>query len=67
MTGELYDRIRKINGEGVTVLMVSHDIASAVRYASHILHLHNKPLFFGKTQDYLKSETGKKFLGGAGI
>ena len=44
--------------------MVSHDIVSAVKYASHILHIGGrKQLFFGTTQDYAKSAAGKLFIG----
>jgi len=40
--------------------MISHDIAASVEYASHILHIGGESaLFFGKTEDYLKSEVGK--------
>ena len=44
--------------------MVSHDIESTVESASHILHLQETVLYFGKAQDYLKSRAGKTFLGG---
>ncbi|PWM44945.1 MAG: ABC transporter [Clostridiales bacterium] len=64
VTNEFYRLIKRLNDEGITVIMVSHDIESAVKYASHILHLQNKPLFFGKTEDYLKSEVALRFLGG---
>ena len=64
VSSELYEQIKKINEDGITVIMVSHDIQSAVNYASHILHLHNRPLFFGRTSDYVKSEIGRLFLGG---
>lgn len=63
-THEMYRLIQQLNQQGITVIMVSHDIQSAVQYASHILHLHNRPLFFGKTADYLKSNVAKQFLGG---
>ena len=60
---ELYELIAKLNREGVTIIMVSHDLAAAVKYASHILHIGSKKqLFFGKTKDYLKSRTGRLFL-----
>ena len=40
VTGEFYQLIRRINREsGIAVVMVSHDIESAVKDASHILHL----------------------------
>lgn len=63
VTGELYQLIKNINSDGITVIMVSHDINGAVKYASHILHLANKPIFFGKTDDYIHSEAGHRFLG----
>lgn len=62
---EIYRIIEKINREtGITVIMVSHDVRSAVEYASHILHLKNTQVFFGKTEDYMKSSIGINFLGG---
>ena len=65
VTQELYRLIEKINRDtGITVIMVSHDINSAVKYAKHILHLKNAQVFFGKTEDYLKSSVGIVFLGG---
>ena len=64
VTKDLYHLIQKLNDGGITVIMVSHDIESAVKYASHILHLHNKPMFFGTTEAYLDSTIGKRFLGG---
>lgn len=66
MTLELYKLIKKINEEsGITVIMVSHDIHCAVEQASKVLHLSDRRMaFFGTKADYLKTETGKHFLGG---
>ncbi|MDR2655578.1 MAG: metal ABC transporter ATP-binding protein [Oscillospiraceae bacterium] len=67
VTQEFYKLIEKINREtGLTIIMVSHDIHSAVRYASHILHLKNTQVFFGRTKDYVDSEVGRNFLGMGG-
>lgn len=64
-TRELYRIIEKINCEtGITVIMVSHDVHSAVEYASHILHLKTAQVFFGRTDDYLESAVGTCFLRG---
>ena len=41
--------------------MISHDIAAAVSYASHILHI-GDDIFFGTRDEYKKSEVGKLFL-----
>lgn len=65
VTAEFYELIRRINREsGIAVVMVSHDIESAVQDATHILHLQEKVLFFGTAEDYKKSRVGKTFLGG---
>jgi zinc transport system ATP-binding protein len=61
---ELYGLIEKINREkGLTVVMVSHDIPGAVRYASHILHMKTAQLFFGTARDYVNSGVGAAFFG----
>ena len=66
VTGEFYQLIRRINREsGIAVVMVSHDIESAVKDASHILHLQETALFFGTTEKYKRSPVGRRFLGGA--
>ncbi len=37
VSAEMYSLIEKLNrDDGITVIMVSHDLASAVKYASHI-------------------------------
>lgn len=61
VTAEMYGLIADLNKEGITVIMISHDIEAAVRYASHILHIGDR-VFFGTREEYLKSDTGKYFL-----
>lgn len=61
VTKEMYDIIGQLNRQGVTIIMVSHDIAAAVRYATHILHLSRTPLYFGGKKGYLASDAGKAF------
>ncbi len=64
-TGELYNLIKLINlCDGITVIMVSHDIHEAVRYATHILHLGQRQLFFGTSAAYKESSQARRFLGG---
>jgi zinc transport system ATP-binding protein len=59
-TAEMYELIKKLNEEGITIIMISHDIGSAVNYASHILHM-GDPLFFGTKDEYLDSSIGKAY------
>ena len=56
VTKNLYRLISDINNAGITVIMVSHDIHAAIEFASHILHIGNKPLFFGTKDDYKNSD-----------
>lgn len=65
VTAEFYELIRRINKEsGIAVVMVSHDIESAVKDATHILHLQERARFFGTAEDYRKSYVGRSFMGG---
>ncbi len=60
---EMYELIASLNKkDGITIIMVSHDINAAVKYASHILHIGATQLFFGSKADYVKSNIGKSFL-----
>ena len=61
-TAEMYDTISALNKEGITVIMVSHDITAAVKNASHILHI-GSPTFFGTKRDYIHSDVGRIFHG----
>lgn len=67
VTENMYELIRQINREDkITVIMVSHDLAAALRYSSHILQLSDKMLFFGTTEQYKDSDVGRRFIGKAG-
>ena len=66
-TGEMYNLLKLINlCDGVTVVMVSHDIQAALRYATHILQLGHTQTFFGGVQDYVRSGASRLMRGGEG-
>ncbi|MBP3752128.1 MAG: CoA transferase, partial [Pyramidobacter sp.] len=60
-TAGMYDLIASLNGEGVTVVMISHDLSAAERHASHILHLTGHGWFFGTREEYLSSDVRRRF------
>ena len=64
VTSELYGIISGINKSGVTVIMVTHDIAAAMQYASHILCLRSGSWFFGTKQEFAESEASAFMRGG---
>ncbi len=55
-TRDMYEIIADLNRQGVTVIMISHDTEAALRYATHVLHLARKPLFFGTVDNYCKND-----------
>ncbi len=64
VASEMYNMIKELNKvDGITIIMVSHDINSAIENASCILHINNDEGYFCKTSDYIKSEMGIRFLG----
>ena len=53
-TEEMYRLIDGLNKkDGITVIMISHDMDSAIRYADHILNI-GKNIFFGTKEDYIR-------------
>ncbi len=62
VTADMYKLIAELNAEGVTVIMISHDVKAAVKYASHILHL-GDGTFFGTVEEFLNTSAGKVYGG----
>jgi zinc transport system ATP-binding protein len=63
-TQELYRTIGELNQQdGITVVMVSHDVNAAVQNARHILHLRTETQFYGTAEAYRQSDVGRLYLG----
>ncbi len=61
VTAEMYKIIEDINKKDkITVIMISHDIESAVKYATHILHIGDN-IFCKTKEEYLKIIEEKGF------
>ncbi|MCI8332704.1 MAG: metal ABC transporter ATP-binding protein [Clostridiales bacterium] len=56
VTAELYEVIQDLHQNGLAVIMISHDLPSVVKEATHILHIDREPLFWGTVQDYLRTD-----------
>ena len=63
VTTEMYEMIRSLHQEGITVIMISHDVHAALEYATHILHI-GEQVFFGSREEYTCSRIGQSFLAG---
>ena len=51
VTKEMYALIEDLHKDGITIIMISHDIEAAKKYATHILHI-GKNIFFGTKDEY---------------
>ena len=52
-TQEMYDLIDQLNKDGITIIMISHDIEAALKHATHVLHIGNGGAsFFGDVKEY---------------
>lgn len=66
VTVELYELLQTLNKEiGIAVIMVSHDIESALKYARHVLHITPTRCFYGTHDEYRQSSQYTQLIGGA--
>ena len=62
---DLYRTLQYLNKtEGIAIVMVTHDVQNALRYADTILHAGQHQWFCGSVAEYLASPCGKRFGGG---
>ena len=60
----LYSTVERLNKEnGVTILLVSHDVASIGKYASKLIYLDSELVFYGTFEDFCKSSRMTDYFG----
>ncbi len=52
VTEEMYDLIQTLHAGGITIIMISHDIEAALKYATHVLHI-GQDLFYGTRDQFV--------------
>lgn len=57
----LYESMELLHQEGMAVVMVTHDLANALKYADKILHISDDGYFFGTVVEYKESEYAQIF------
>jgi zinc transport system ATP-binding protein len=64
-SADFYNLLDKLNKkEGITIIMISHDIQGAMDYCKKILHLGHSKIFYGTKEEYLQTEMAKKMQRG---
>lgn len=53
---EMYELIEQLNSDGITIIMISHDVEAALQYASHVLHI-GEEIFFGTKDEFIHKST----------
>ena len=61
VTSEMYALIDELHEQGLTVIMISHDLSAAMREASHVLRLRPHGWEFGTRAEFLNSDAGSAF------
>lgn len=62
-TSQLYNAIRRLNDEKITVIMVTHDLRASLSYATKIIHMANDGVYCMSKDEYKKSELGRNLFG----
>lgn len=60
VTADFYELTKELNRAGITIIMVSHDLHTVLDFTSHVLHIRKNEMFYGTTEEYLKSDMAKK-------
>ena len=61
VTAEMYEIIEGLNKKGTSVIMITHDIAAAFKYANKILRI-GSGIFFGSKEEFMSGSDGKSFI-----
>lgn len=61
VTAQMYETLCSLNQkDGISILMISHDLTASLRAASHILAI-GDDTFFGTKEAFLSSKQGRRF------
>lgn len=60
---DFYAILKEINREGVTLILVSHDILSIKKYINKILYLNRKIIFYGPYEEFKDSKEIVRYFG----
>lgn len=58
---EMYRTIKSLNDEGISIIMITHDVQAALQFATHILHI-GSTVFFGTREQYMQSREGLRYI-----
>jgi zinc transport system ATP-binding protein len=60
---EFFETLKDLNSEGVTIILISHDTTSIGEYASKLLYLDRKVVFYGTFTEFCQTNEMNDFFG----
>ena len=60
---EFYKTLKELNKEGVSIILISHDLVSIENYINKILFLDRKVIFYGEYEEFKQSEEINRYFG----
>ena len=61
ITKEFYQIVEQLHEQGITIVMISHELNESIRLATKVLFIGEENYFMSK-DEFINSELGKKFL-----
>lgn len=62
-TADIYSLVESLNKkQGMSIISVTHDVESAMKYSTHILRLNSDGFFFGTVEEFLALDEAKRYL-----
>ena len=65
-SSQMYGIVSSLNSQGITILMVTHDIHPVLNDAKTVFHFSHRSFYQGSKDDYFHTEMGRVFLKEAG-
>lgn len=62
-TADVYSLFSDLNREGVTIVMVTHDVRAALKYSSRILRINKDSYIDLPVEEYVKLPEAQRFIG----
>ena len=53
VTEEMYELIKKLSEEGITIIMITHDISAAIMYSDKIVNIGETIIYDGEDNEYV--------------
>ena len=59
---EFYKTLKELNKEGVSIILISHDLLSIENYINKVLFLNRKVIFYGDYEEFKDSEEINRYF-----